>query len=284
MIHFIPLGDIETASSRLRVHLVAPHLGASVGIPKNYSKGDVLIIQKTPEIKELRKAKAAGASVIYDIDDYLWFLGTYRNMIHEADVVTVDSQAKADDIEATTGVKPLVIPDALDWDGTVATETQKGVIGWTGHANNAEYLNPIGREVAKRYTWRMITSDDIGKFINFSFTFKKWSRATVDKDMAECEFSVYYLPEDKVGQLKGMHKLLKSWAIGIPCYTSRMPDYVKAMKEAGVGEKYLIDDWSKLENIGFDKRCKEYALKFKPELIAELWKKAIGVARNGSGD
>lgn len=284
MIHFIPLGDRETASSRLRVHLIAPHLGASVGIPKQYSKGDTLIIQKTPEIGELEKAHESGAKVIYDIDDYLWHLGTYKRMILEADLVTVDSQAKAENIELVTGVKAVVIPDALDWDGTVANDTEKKVIGWTGHGNNAEYLNPIGGELSKRFTWRMITSDDVGKFINFPFSFKKWSLETVDKDLAKCEFSVYYLPDDIVGNLKGMHKLLKSWAVGIPCYTSRMPDYVKAMKEAGVGEKYLVDEWSKLENIGFDEKCREYALTFKSELISELWKQAIGVVQKESGD
>jgi hypothetical protein len=47
------------------------------------------------------------------------------------------------------------------------------------------------------------------------------------------------------------------------------------MKEAGVGEKYLVDDWSKLKNIGFDEKCYQYAMRFTSDRIAELWVNTI---------
>lgn len=272
MIYFLPLGDKLTASSRLRVHLVAPYLKAKVGVPEHYKKGDVLIIQKTPNLKELRKAQEQGAKVIYDIDDFYWYMSTYRTMLSEADMVTVDTETKAEDLKE---YNPVVIPDALDWDGTVKTETEPGTVGWTGHGNNAQYLNAIGGIVARKYRWRLVTSKSVGEYVTFPFGYDEWSLETVDKDLSKCEMCVYYMPDDKVGQMKGMHKLLKSWAIGIPTYTSRIPDYVKAMVEAGVGEKYLVDDWEKLENTGFDERCREYAMKYKAEEVAKFWKTAI---------
>lgn len=274
MIYFLPLGDHLVASSRLRVHLVAPHLNATVGVPERYEPGDTLIIQKVHAPDELLKAKSQGAKVIFDIDDYYWYRRAYEWMVEQADLVTVDTDSKKEEI-LKIRKDCVVIPDCLDWDGTRKTETKWGTIGWTGHGNNAEYLNAVGKEVLKTYHWRLVTSDDVGKFVNFPFTFRKWSLETVDKDLADCEFTAYYMPDEIVGNLKGMHKVLKSWAIGLPCYTSRVPDYVKAMEEAGVGEKYLVDDWSKLENKGFDEKCREYALTFKPEVIAQIWQKTI---------
>lgn len=283
MIYVIPLGGIETASSRLRVHALKPFIDFSFDLPSKYEKGDVLIIQKVHNPDELRKAQSQGAKVIFDIDDYYWYRNAYRNMVELADEVTVDTEEKAKEIlRIRKTVK--VIPDCLDWDGTVAENPERDVIGWTGYGNNAESLNPIGGVVARHYTWKLITSTDIGKYVDFPFRFKEWSLGTVDKELAKCEMTAYHLPDEVVGNVKGMHKLLKSWAIGVPCYTSRMPDYVKAMEEAGVGEKYLVDDWSKLENIGFDERCREYAMRYKPSNVAKLWLEVIGELKNESGD
>lgn len=274
MIYVIPLGGIETASSRLRVHALKPFIDFSFDLPSKYEKGDVLIIQKVHNPDELRKAQSQGAKVIFDIDDYYWYRDAYRKMVELADEVTVDTEEKAKEIlKIRKTVK--VVPDCLDWDGTTADTPTKGLIGWTGYANNAESLNPIGGIVSRKYRWKLVTSDDIGKYVNFAFVYQKWKLDTVDKELAKCEMTAYHLPDEVVGNVKGMHKLLKSWAIGIPCYTSRMPDYVKAMEEAGVGEKYLVDDWSKLQNIGFDERCREYAMKYRVEEVAKQWKEVI---------
>jgi|SRR6185369_16331210 len=274
MIYFLPLGNNDVASSRLRVYLVASYLNAQVGVPEHYEQGDVLIIQKVHDPAELHKARIQGAKIIFDIDDYYWYRSAYEHMIEMADVVTTDTETKkAELVHINKNV--VVIPDALDWDGTVAGRVAEGVVGWTGHGNNASYLNDIGKDVSRQYQWRLITSEDVGKHVDFPFTFEKWSLETVDKDLAQCEMTAYYMPDELVGNLKGMHKVLKSWAIGIPCYTSRVPDYVKAMAEAGVGEKYLVDDWSQLTNIGFDERCREYAMTYQAQEIAKQWKQII---------
>jgi hypothetical protein len=257
-IFYIPIGDDQTASSRLRVWNIQPFIENShIGIADHYEKGDVLIIQKTPQIDELRRAKSQGARVIYDIDDYYWDNPQFMKMIDECDLVTTDTEKKVEYLRRkwSPDKEIVVIPDSLDWDGSERKDFNKGIIGWTGYGNNSQYLNPIIDKLPKEFKLRLITSVDWINYIKapaHNVQSRPWSLQMVDKYLAECEMGIYYLPEGEFEQCKGMHKLLKNWAIGLPTYTSRMPDYVKAMKEAGVGEKYLVDDWSKLKNIGFD--------------------------------
>jgi hypothetical protein len=282
-IFFRPIGNRDTASSRLRVWNIQPHIEDSVvAIANEYRKGDTLIIQKVPDINELRKAKSQGAKVIYDIDDCYWKENhvydnwqDYLQMIKECDVLTVDTEAKK---KLITEKEAIVIPDSLDWDGTEKKDGQKGIIGWTGYGNNSVYLNDIKGIIPEEFKIRLIVDPSWIHYIKapaLNVQNRPWSQEMVDKYLAECEFGIYYLPEREFEQVKGEHKLLKNWAIGLPTYTSRIPSYVKAMKEAGVGEKYLVDDWTKLKNIGFDKKLKDYALKFKAEKIATLWEKTI---------
>jgi len=271
-VYYLPWGGENMASSRLRVFNIGPFIPDSfIGCPPEYKKGDVLIIQKRPDREEMKKAQSQGAKVIYDIDDYFWDKSEFRLMVHDADLITVDTEEKKRYLPSA-----VVIPDSLDWDGISQEKSLKnGIIGWTGYGNASHYLNV---NLPKEYTLRLITSPDWYKGLpdpEAKIQSRPWSLDMVDTYLRECEMTIYPLPEGEFEQVKGMHKLLKAWANKIPCYTSRMPDYVKAMNEAGVGEKYLIDDWSKLKNIGFDEKCYEYAMKYKSDKIAPLWKKAI---------
>jgi len=282
-IFFRPIGDRNTASSRLRVWNIQPHIKDSVvGIADEYRKGDVLIIQKVPDIQELRKAKSQCAKVIYDIDDLYYKENhvyenwqDYMQMIKECDVLTVDTEEKKKMIKEK---EAIVIPDSLDWDGTESKGGQKGIIGWAGYGNNSVYLNDIIDQLPKEFNLRLVTDVSWVQFIKppaYNVQNRPWSLEKVDSYLAECEMGIYYMPDREFENVKGCHKLLKNWAIGLPTYTSRIPDYVKTMKEAGVGERYLVDDWSKLKNIGFDEKCREYALKFKAEEVAKQWKKIL---------
>lgn len=307
MIFFRPIGNKDTASSRLRVWNIQPFIEKSVvGVADEYRKGDTLVIQKVPDINELRKAKSQGAKVIYDIDDCYWKenhvqpnWNDYLQMIKEADIVTVDTEEKKEMLKDIK--EAVVIPDSLDWDGTTFSTTDgirtikvnsdanlsettikesecKGIIGWTGYGNNSQYLNDIIDRIPKDLKIRIIADPTWLQYIKapaYNVESRPWNEETVDRYLAECEFGIYYLPDREFENSKGMHKLLKNWAIGLPTYTSRMPDYVRAMKEAGVGEKYLVDDWSKLKNIGFDEKCRDYALKFSAKKISELWNKTL---------
>jgi len=283
-IYAIPFGNKNTASSRLRIYNIGPHIKEYfIGPPGNdpiykepleqIKKGDVLIIQKYPAIEALRNAKKIGAKVIYDIDDYYWDKPEYQTMIDEADLVTVDTYYK----KRMLNDKATVIPDSLDWDGTKKEKYGDGkIIGWTGYGNNSQYLN--GLEIDKDYTLRLVTSPDWFKYLpRLDVQSRPWSEAMADKYLAECDYGMYYLPERKFEQCKGMHKLLKNWAIGLPTYVSPMPDYVMAFAEAEVDGTDLIiknkADWKKLKPVKFDEKCRKYALKYEAKEIAKLWEK-----------
>jgi hypothetical protein len=283
MIFFRPIQDKNTASSRLRVWNIQPFIpNSKIAIANKYTKDDTVVIQKIPDIELLRTAKSQGARVIYDIDDYYWSDVKYHEMLDECDHITVDTEVKKEIIEKFHNLKGkvTVIPDSLDWDGTIKEKTGSGVIGWTGYGNNSQYLNPILKNLP--FPIRLITTADWTNYIHkdnvVNVQSRPWSLAMTDKYLAECDLGLYYLPDGEFEQCKGMHKLLKNWAIGIPTYTSPMPDYVKAMKEAGVGEKYLvksIEDWKNIKFVKFDEKLRDYAMKFKPEEIAKQWIKLL---------
>lgn len=291
MIFFRPLQDRNTASSRLRAWNIQPFIPDSkIAIADKYTKEDTLVIQKIPDIELLRNAKSQGAKVIYDIDDYYWSDVKYHIMLDECDHITVDTEVKKQMIEKFSNLKGkvTVIPDSLDWDGT---KKEKGddVIGWTGYGNNSQYLNDILQYLP--FPIRLVTTSDWPQYIHndkaTNVQSRPWSLTMVDKYLAECNLGLYYLPERDFEQCKGMHKLLKNWAIGIPTYTSPMPDYVKAMEEAGVGEKYVVknvEDWKNIQMVPFDEKCRDYAIKFEAKEIVKLWINVIGDLRKGSGD
>lgn len=279
---YLPWGDENTASSRLRVFKPGAHMDdAFIGTPEEYKKGDVLIIQKTPNLDELKKAQGFGAKVIYDIDDYYWDKMQFHDMLEQCDRITVDTEEKKRMIEKFDNLKGkvTVIPDALDWDGEYRTEQPKnGVIGWVGYGNNSQYVAQVKDEIPSEYTLRLITSPDWWKYVpdpDAKVQSRPWSLDMVDHYLRECEFAICPLPKAEFEQCKGMHKLLKAWANKVPCYTSPMPDYIKAMEEAGVGDKYIVKDWTKLKNEGFDEKCYEYAIRYTSDKVAELWVNCI---------
>lgn len=282
MIYSQTIGDINTASSRLRVFNIQPHIkDYMLGSPEKYEKGDVLILQKTPMIDELEKAHKEGAKVIYDIDDYYWDNPQFCKMIDKADLITTDTEKKKEMLLSKwdSGKEMMVIPDCLDWDGTIKEKYEhKGIIGWTGYGNNARYINDL--IIPEGMNLRLITKSDwIQYYRDIMAQSRPWSLAMVDKYLAECDLGVYYLPEGEFEQCKGMHKLLKNWAIGLPTYTTAMPDYVKAMHEAGVGDKYIIKTGEEMKAVEFDPKLREYALKYSAENIATLWEKAIQILK-----
>lgn len=274
MIFFRPVGNQLTASSRLRVWNIQPFIPDSqIAIADKFKKGDVLVIQKIPDIDLLRRAKKEGAKVIYDIDDYYWQNPEYKVMLDECDHITVDTEKKKEMLKDYKNV--TVIPDSLDWDGTKKKSYGKGVIGWTGYGNNAQYLNPILSHLP--FPLRLVTTSDWTQYIHGNgenIQSRPWSLEMVDKYLSDCDLGLYYLPEREFEQCKGEHKLLKNWAIGIPTYTSPMPAYVEAMQKAGVGDRYLVkndEDWKNIKHIKFDEKLRDYALQFSAENIAKQW-------------
>jgi hypothetical protein len=270
MIYFLPWGDKNTASSRLRVYNVLPYLDASLELPETYKKGDVLIIQKALAPKELHKAKQQGAKVIYDIDDNYLDKPDFVYMCENADLVTIGSSF----FKRYFPHSP-VIDDSLDWDGTTKEDyTEKKLVGWHGYGNLGYIFEIAPTLEEKGYKIRTMVGKDYMESYK-DFDVKEWNLETIDKNLSECDFCTFYLPDDDFSQAKGMNKLIKAWAIGLPCFVSPTIEYNRVMEEAGV-EGFIVTDW---KNHDFTKKwepkMREYALKFSGEAIAKQWEKAI---------
>ena len=271
MIYFLPWGGKDIASSRLRVYNVVPFMkDAVIGTPEKYQKGDVLIIQKALRPDEMTKAQAQGAKVIYDIDDNYMDKIEFVRMAEQADLVTVGSSF----FHKFYPDAP-VIDDSLDWDGTKKKDyTKSNLVGWHGYGN-LNYIQAVAPvfEVKGMKVRTIVGEAYMGHYSRYDV--KKWSLDTIDKDLAECDMGVIYLPEDDFSQAKGMNKLIKNWAIGLPCYFSYMPEYDRVVRESGI-RGFMVRNW---EMHDFSKpwvpEMRKYALKFKPENIAKQWYKAI---------
>ncbi len=104
---------------------------------------------------------------------------------------------------------------------------------------------------------------------------KKWSLDTIDTYISETDMNVIYLPDDDFSQAKGMNKLIKAWAIGVPCYFSYMPEYDRVVRESGI-EGFMVRNWD-LHDFSkpWTPAMRKYALKFHPKQIAKQWEAAI---------
>lgn len=271
MNYFIPWGDKNTASSRLRVLSVAPYMKDTViGTPDSYKNGDVLIIQKALRMDELKKAQLQGAKVIYDIDDNYMNQKPFVEMAESADMVTVGSSY----FHRYFPDAP-VIDDSLDWDGTKKKDyTPTKLVGWHGYGN-LNYIQGIAPVLQEKgYKIRTIVGDlYVGHYTQYDV--KGWNLETVDKYLSECDFVAIYLPDDDFSQAKGMNKLIKSWAIGLPCYVSYMPEYDRVFKESGI-RGFTVRNWDMHDySQPWTPAMRKYALKFHPKHIAKQWEAAI---------
>ena len=273
MIYFLPWGDRNIASSRLRVWNVVPYMKNTViGTPKKYKKGDVLIIQKAINPAELLKAKKQGAKVIYDIDDNYLDKPEFAEMCRKADLVTVGSSY----FHKWFPDAP-VIDDSLDWDGTIKPKGKKGkLVGWHGYGNT-NYLQAFGHAfLKKKYKIKAIVGE---KYIPYytQYETKEWKLDTIDKELAECDLLAFYLPDDDFSQAKGMNKLIKGWAIGLPVFVSYTLEYDRVFRESGVkGFMVANDNWHHHDfTKPWEPKMREYALRFTPKNIAKQWEEAI---------
>lgn len=271
MIYVIPWGDENTASSRLRIHKVLPFLDATLELPERYQEGDVLIIQKALAFDEMAKAQIQGAKVIYDIDDNYLDKVEFATMAQNADLVTVGSSFFHKWFPGAP-----VIDDCLDWDGTEKKETNGKLLGWHGYGNLSYifHIAPVFQKLGYKIR-TMVQEPYMPAYEEVGYDVLPWKLDTIDKNLAECDLAAFYLPDDEFSQAKGMNKLIKAWAIGLPCYVSPTVEYERVMREAGV-EGFLVTDWDNHDfTLPWTPSMREYALTFSPERIAKQWMDAI---------
>lgn len=276
MLYIIPWRkNKQVASCRLRVFSILPllDLDYSFTLPKQYHKDDILFIQKVTNLKELKRAKSFGIKVVFDIDDMYLNKPLYKEMIESADIITVATE----EMKSRFLPNSVVIPNCLDWSGFKKKEgSQKNLLSWTSYGNNARFLNVAYDKLNRQgYKILAITSPDYKNYFSKQVEYVEWSLDTIDQNLSKAEAGLICLPNNDFCVVKSMHKLLKYWAIGMPCYATLMPDYVKAVNESGASQNCLVSDWDNLKDIEWSESLREYALQYTPVNIAPLWKKVF---------
>ena len=169
---FITFGRETTASTRLRVLAIIPHLSAN-GIvcdvlPWNRGRAgeiaaaagasDLVYVQKAPvPTSILSRAKAKKIPIVYDFDDAVWtsirprlwpasarVRGRFGRLVSTADVVVAANSYLADEARRSSS-NVVIVPTPVDI-SAYAPRSHSGrgrVVGWVGSVENLRYVRQI---------------------------------------------------------------------------------------------------------------------------------------------
>lgn len=261
-IGFLPAGDEDTASSRIRVHGLARALRgegvqATIGVRRDL---DVLVVQKrlTDEILGTALAvRRCGALLVYDVDDLgdaLWWWASPKlveAMMAVADLVVTATPEQRTLLQQHYGLERVaVIPCAADYDppGPARAIAQRAVplrILWFGNSPSfdllAPYLEPL-RELADVELVVVLDESTICRRAvdHPGVTFIAWSRETFVSVLRSCHLTCLMHDGDDYDRAKSNNRMTTSIVWGVPAIVSRTPDYERTARQAGI-EHALFD-------------------------------------------
>ena len=269
-ISFLPLGNINAASSRLRCIGLAQELKllgyeTQLGISQEQIP-DVLFVQKIVNAEVLsitKRVKAAGGIIIYDIDDYgsgLSWLNIdpeiNEDFINHCDVICVDTDVRhdiflKDPLYARIPYR-WIIPDPIDYVSQTAnitpTETSKiGLIGcWFGNSPNIVPAMPyleFARQCSEVTSIKIISNPELKAScaeVFPYFQFEAWDLNTFPQILRASDFCLLIHDTNIEGIQKSNNKMLAALAQGVVPFVSRTPAYETTAKSMGL-EGLLID-------------------------------------------
>lgn len=246
----VPIAGRETASARLRLHDLLPHLPArfepTIIAPRededlrthDPGRFDLVYIQKEarPEVLGLaRRAVAAGVPVVYDIDDDF---GTWPDMDEEAmcriaTTVTVDSPGRALALQGLTTIDPVVLPCMIDLAGDPARQRQGKPVGDVATVasfgnlvslrNTLPYVDAVPAhldtylvgpaDAGAELPGLRLVSFDINRFVS---------------DLLPADVFILAHGEDEA-PLKDNNRLIMAMSLGVPCLVSPTPAYLDVL-------------------------------------------------------
>ena len=292
--NFIPAGDSQTASSRLRVYALAgalKELGCDARINSN-EFSEFLIIQKRVTLdllEQSKSAKLAGSYIIYDIDDSasaLWFWVQPRLLFEIfclADLITVDTPERAHWItKAAPWLGCEVIPNPVDYGirSPKAHRTNNSgelKICWFGSSPNFQTFAPHLRVLAECPKTKIVvcgaSHSERNQFIPFTnIEFVDWEPDIMESLLCESDLVCLSHLGRKEDVRKSNHKMITSISYGVPAIVSNTPEYSRTAHEIGAPDSIFFNEKTLLEcveNFRSRKRREEYLQKAQPI----IWKK-----------
>lgn len=241
-INFTTLGDRTTASSRLRAWMIADWLNqharvASVGAE---DIARIEVFQKQQNFPRLRRAKRAGATVVFDFDDnyLLAEVGTRNDVLRfmlGADLVMVGSQALYEEaVQHHDDVYLFQNPIDVALDAPAREERPwRGDLVWFGNRTNLTALEETGLGD------RVATITQGGDL--------EWRVETIDADLTRFDLAVLPVRESQWTLSKNANRMLKCAALKVPFLASRTPEHQRTVEQLGLSSRYLVDydgDWN----------------------------------------
>lgn len=262
-IYFIPAGNQNTASSRLRVFSLSQSL-QKLGfktlihqssprqllaeIEKNIEQKNVVVIQKkvTKEILEFVDcAKAKDATIIYDLDDFgvaLWYFSQpyyCYQMLRKADLITTDTPERGQWLgRSLVGLNLRVLPNSVDYDpsGPIAMDLQERSplrLLWFGSSANLHMLIKYAKILDTIPDLKIVICGASTKLIQhlcprLNLEIIPWNLEQFPKILQGCDLSFLMHDGSRYDRQKSNHKMITSITLGVPALVSKTPDYERA--------------------------------------------------------
>lgn len=256
-ITYFPLGNMTTASTRLRCYMIAERLRKR-GYKTSFDKPeptDVAIFQKRTSLEDLESAKALkekGAKIILDMCDPMWTAGQEKSLldfIPIADCITTSSSKIADYFK-DKAKRVEVICEGIDWKNIPQVEKdKKPTVCWCGSIYSAETehcldiltepLNRLHKEIP--FDFRIITDGEVKlDKLDFAPQVIEFSLENYLTGIAKSHIGVIPYPDTEWCKSKSNNKVILFMALGLPVVCSSIPAYEEVIVDRENG--YIIKD------------------------------------------
>ena len=251
-ISYYPMSDRNAASSRLRVYKIADELtklGHGVMFDKVSVDTHVVVVQKCYGLDTaIQNWRNAGIRVIFDVDDLIDL------PIPDVDQITADTPYKVGKWPSAK-----VVPDCLDIDSdSPFKDHHNDALKTAVYCANADNIYHIANALeACRWVGVQLTiiTDLTSPAVKEMYSklnlnmggvrLVQWKSTTVDAVMVEHDLVVCpFVYDGRWGrdwvESKSANKILKAWALGLPCAGTGILSYLEAGLQHMAGS---IDEW-----------------------------------------
>lgn len=279
-ISWIPFGDINTASSRLRVYAIHNELIT------NYSNitsvigydddSDILVISKLLNDHVLNSVKKFKGLKIFDFIDDITNEKNFLEMISICDIIITNNIHRQKQInDLNLNVNCVLLDDCIDYNiiKSIMPSYNNNRIVWFGTKNTVSSMFPIfdllvsNRMDANTFiiTKKQKKSDDIVKRYKTSkLSYIPWCRELFP-DVLKCFGLSILSHRGESSMFKSNNKLLVNIVMGIPTIVDSSFSYEELLKTCELNEFIVNPDLSNLEYIihklSNRKEKKQYLLK-----------------------
>lgn len=266
---FVPAGNRNTASSRLRMFSVFPSVYEISST--NWVGVDDLIVwwpevvwfQKrlTPELVGLaRILQKSGSLIIYDCDesgcDLDWWADPrlVREACGIADLVFVDTPERANYVGVLYSPKNVVVLEneidysSLNISACVSDRAESEVMRvlWFGNNANLRGIKQFADVFSENFSLRLVTVgagyDNVSNaFPGLEVECHAWSESTFLPLLKSCDVTLLSHFGSRFDLNKSAHKMITSIAHGVPALVSSTPDYSRVAISAGVPKAIFSD-------------------------------------------